>query len=324
MRTTRIESWGLRSFPPRFCLPVLLVVAFPALATQDEGESNQRLLERWRADPAHYARLQRDLKAFWALPAEKRDRLRQLDHSLHEGEPAVRTRLWASLERYSAWLERLPQAQRRLIENAPDRQEKLRLIRQIRERQWVEHLPRKVQEDLSRLPQEKQPAAVARLRQEERQRVRDWKRLVALRPEPAAHRLSRPTRLTDFPPEVQVFVNDVLKPMLGAEEKEQLKNAEGRWPLLTHTLVELSDRHPVLPPILNGPVILHHQDLPMEMKRALTRERLKGTGALLALHRAEGHWPDYALVATELYSHEGKTPPPLGASRPKEFALPVQ
>src|SRR5947209_4318754 len=79
---------------------------------------NQQKLEEWRANPKHNARLHRDLEHFWSLPREERDRLRALDRELHEQDSASQKRFWAVLERYHAWLERLPESDRRRIESA--------------------------------------------------------------------------------------------------------------------------------------------------------------------------------------------------------------
>src|SRR5216683_5219356 len=67
-------------------------------------EHNRRLLEKWRTDPDHFARLQRDYQAFLALPLERQARLRKFDRDLHAEDPAMQARLWTVLERYSAWL----------------------------------------------------------------------------------------------------------------------------------------------------------------------------------------------------------------------------
>ena len=87
----------------------------------DELERNRRLLERWRADPDHYARLQRDLRAFCALPLLRRQQLRLLDHQLHAADGPTQTRLGAVLERYNAWLEALTDEQRQHLLQAPRR-----------------------------------------------------------------------------------------------------------------------------------------------------------------------------------------------------------
>src|SRR4051794_6790444 len=46
-------------------------------------DENRLLLDRWRHEPDHFARLQKALAAFWKLPADERQRLRQLDQDIH-------------------------------------------------------------------------------------------------------------------------------------------------------------------------------------------------------------------------------------------------
>src|SRR5688572_22443826 len=64
----------------RHCWWLLAVAGLAAAAPRDLGdadlERNRRLLDKWRADPEHYARLRRDLKAFYELPESRQQALR--------------------------------------------------------------------------------------------------------------------------------------------------------------------------------------------------------------------------------------------------------
>jgi hypothetical protein len=147
-------------------------------------ERNRQLLNKWKADPDHYARLQRDLHDFWSLPEAKRNQLRQLDHTFHQLDVKTQKRWWRVAERYLAWLERLPPAERQQIEEAKDSSERLQLIRTIRERQWIERLPRKVREDLEKLPPEKRAARIGQLHKQERQQRLQWSRPIGAKQRP--------------------------------------------------------------------------------------------------------------------------------------------
>lgn len=171
----------------RYYLLLLPMLAFLAAATPgQEGasgtpdpaqlERNRQLLYKWKADPEHYARLQRDLRDFWTLPESKRQQIRQLDHAFHQLDTKTQRRLWKAAERYTTWLERLPQAEWQQIERTEDSQERLQLIRAIRERQWIERLPRKVRDDLEKLPAEERSARMAVLHKQERQQRVLWSR----------------------------------------------------------------------------------------------------------------------------------------------------
>src|SRR4051794_34812470 len=157
----------------------LLVGGLTAAAppdSADELQHNRRLLEKWRHDPEHHARLEEDLRAFWALPGWRQRRLRRLDRDPHETDPHTRKRLWGVLERYHAWLERLPESQQESIRAAPDAGERLRLVKEIRDRQWLASLPRAVRENLLKLPADQRAARVTLLRQEERRHREEWQR----------------------------------------------------------------------------------------------------------------------------------------------------
>lgn len=147
-------------------------------------ERNRQLLDKWKADSEHYARLQRDLRDFWALPKSKRERIRQLDQDFHQLDIKRQKQLWKVAERYTAWLDRLPQAERQQIEEAKDSQQRLQLIRTIREWQWIERLPRKVREDLEKLPPEARAAQIVQLHKQERQQRLLWSRPIGAKQRP--------------------------------------------------------------------------------------------------------------------------------------------
>src|SRR5579885_128116 len=300
-RARRIALAGL-------CL-ALAVPAFGLSEPAGEGtvpaaEQNRRLLEKWRADPEHYARLKRDLADFRALPPEQQARLRQLDRELHADDPSGQGQLLRVLERYVAWLDRLPEPDRERIRSAAGTTERLRIIRELREREWIDRLPRKVRDEV-------------------------W----ALHPrDEASLRRAKPTRLGEFPPEVQAFVKGSLLPLLSKEEDQRLQAAEGQWPLYGRTLLELAEaHHERFPRPKKGPLPVNFQTLPQPV-----RERLMGKDKGMAkvftsrqwqpVRAKQGKWPDFAIAFTETYRKMGRgdLPQQLGPSRPEEFTPPWQ
>jgi hypothetical protein len=166
-----------------------------------------------------------------------------------------------------------------------------------------------------------QAKRVAVLREEERksrQEWADWANAVKTRINPGS-RPKRPARLTDFPESVQNFVSNRLTRMLSDEEKERLTKAEGKWPRLANTILELSEKHPVLPPLPAGPIVRYNQ-LPPEAKAFLSNKKK----AREELAKNLDKWPQFALAASDLMKQEKHTPPPLGASRPAEFDEAIQ
>jgi hypothetical protein len=289
-------------------------------------EHNRRMLQLWRSDPEHWARLQQDLRAFAQLPAAQQERLRRLDRELYQLDPDQRKRLLRVLERYTLWLERLPAEDRAELEAARDTQERLARIRAIRQRQWLDRLPERTRAELERLPPEERSKRLVALVQREKRLQREWSRPRKVGPD---QRQLKPARMEDFPPEVQTFVRDHLLPQLSGEEKKQLSQARGQWPELPRLLVQMTERHLSLPPLPGHP-IRRYADLPYGAMRLLgQREELEKQPAWKKVEQKEGKWPDFALACNELLRAHVRTAtsgsvPPLGASRPKEFAEPVQ
>jgi hypothetical protein len=313
----------MRRFGP-VLLTLLLGAAVPVLALSDsapdELDHNRRLLERYRADPEHYARLLQDLRAFQALPPARQEKMRRFDRALHEEDSDTQTRLWEVLERFVVWANRLPEADRVRLEDTTQPTEKLALVRELRQEEWIDHLPKLEREDLLAMTPAMQAKRVAVLREEERksrQEWADWANAVKTRAAPGS-RPKRPARLTDFPESVQNFVSNRLTRMLSDEEKERLTKAEGKWPRLANTILELSEKHPVLPPLPSGPIVRFNQ-LPPEAKAFLSNKK-----KAQELFKNLDKWPQFALAACALMKQEKRTPPPLGASRPAEFDEAIQ
>ncbi|HBI45145.1 MAG TPA: hypothetical protein DDY78_20150 [Planctomycetales bacterium] len=306
-------------------LMMLIAAALPVLAVSESApedlDHNHRLLDRYRADPEHYARLVRDLHAFQSLPADRQEKMRQFDRALHEEDSDTQKRLWEVLERYVAWVDRLPDADRKNLDDAAEPTEKLDVVRDLRQKEWIERLPEAERKDLLLMSAPMQAKRVAVLREEERknrQEWADWANALKTRSNPGS-RPKRPVRLTDFPEGVQTFVTKLLTPMLSDEEKERLKKAEGKWPRLANTILELSEKRPVLPALPTGPTERFNQ-LPKETKDFLSNKKK----ALEELRKSAGKWPQYALDVTELMKKEKRPLPPLGASMPAEFHENVQ
>ena len=67
--------------------------------------------------------------------------MRQLDRDLYAADAVTQQRLWGVLERYSTWLDQLPATDRGRIEAAGNPEQRLRLIQELRDKQWLAYLP---------------------------------------------------------------------------------------------------------------------------------------------------------------------------------------
>jgi hypothetical protein len=324
MRTTsfrrRAALWA-----PWAALAVAVLYGLPrGLAEGDISslEANRRLLEKWRGDPAHYARLEQDLRAFLELPPERQEHLRKLDHDLHAEESAVQSRLWRALERYAAWLDRQPPDQRQRIDAAANGVERRRAIREIRQQQWLDRLPEAVQRRLKKLPDDERTREIARLQAEEKRQRQQWQLAIAHWDDLIQPKRPPLARLEQFPVEVRNFVENVLTPLLTDEERRDLKAAENQWPLYPRTLVRLADNHPVLAP--GAPhVVRRIDDLPVELRDRLTK--LKNWPPPFVT-KAEGKWPEFAIAVANLVRKRkaGPLPRQFFPARPAEFPAPIR
>jgi hypothetical protein len=302
----------------------LVVLALPVLASSEPSsedlDRNRRLLEKWRADPEHYARLKRDLKAFHAMPRDRQDRLRKLDHDLSEADSRTQRQLWNVMERYANWFDRLPEADRQRIEAAGDREERLHVVQTIREQQLLDRLPRKTRDELAKLPEEQRRAELVKFRKETQRLRREWR--LAMRPlTNPVPLVGKPAKLADFPADVQAYVRDVIKPQLSATEKDRLNEAEGKWPQLAQVILELAEKHPLTLPGPVGP--MRFRDLPADVRQAMPPKGLTGPEKK-RLQNAADKWPDYAVEFTRIARQNKVTlPRQLGPCTPKEFAQPI-
>jgi hypothetical protein len=270
-------------------VPAILV---PLVGFADPGpslEENRQRLEQWRQDPEHLARLQRNQAFFRRLSPAAQEQLRKLDRDLNEERPGMRARLKGVLERYTAWLDSLSEAERKSIENAPDRKTRLERIRELRQQQWIKRLPHAQQEQIKNAKDKERSELIRKLWQDDLERRADWR--AAERNWDMTHRpKQQPVSPATLPPEMQQYYEKGLKPLLNKEEEKRLKEAEGKWPRYPRVLVELADSHPLS---VLGPIGPTHID---ELGAGFQQKFQSDKKLLLRLKQAEGKWPDFGAV----------------------------
>ncbi|MBY0229788.1 MAG: hypothetical protein K2W96_10950 [Gemmataceae bacterium] len=274
----------------RTCLSLSLLLAMLACAAaSDESalESNRQRLAAWRADPARHARLVEDLKAFYALPAERQAQLRGIDEKLHAGDAAKQARLWSALERYAGWLERQPEETRKAVAEAADARSRLSLLRSLREKDFVEGLPKRERDELAKLADKVE--WTKELREDERRRRAGGKPL---------------------PLRVRVFIREHLMPALPASERSALAREESKGEAQLKKVKELAEQHLLLRKLPKAPASF--ADLPKGMK-----SRLKEADK--AALRKTRSWLAFALELEKACRRERMEPPPLGACKPDHW-----
>jgi hypothetical protein len=307
----------MKAFPfSRVGLRMLLLGGLICLlggsADRDTLERNQQRLEKWKADPEQYARLLGDLRSFFALPPERQAALRDIDTKIHSGSLAKQARIWGVLERYNDWLDRLSNDDRRRVLDAPTTEDRLAVIRFLRDRDWAERAPPVIKLELSKLPPEQRLRRIAELREEERQQRRAWDKTLPPLPDDTP----RPRHFDELPPEVQEFVRNDLAAAISPESIGWLLAAEGMWPEYPQRLAELSRAYVTYRPSPSLGPIRTMRDLPNDLAKLYRAE--KGKVNFKGLAQRQG-WPDFAITFERICREQKIRCPELGACHPQQF-----
>lgn len=264
--------------------------------TSNDLETNRRLLREIRANnPEYYVRLQRRHELFHALPVAKQEEVRQLDRDLFDKEPQTQAHLFRVLEEYVAWLTRLSESDRQRVLAAPSRQDRLKIIQELRLQQWIDHLPAAQKEELRREPDaKKRLATIDQWRREELAWRQDWSDIRHYTEILKYKGPKLPFRDEKFRADVRVFVDKRLKPMLSPEELNLLQTAADDQNPMTpfrwfRTVFWLSEKHPVLG---LEPKYQSLAFLPKDYQSLLAKTPAT---AMARLKAKENKWPDFPL-----------------------------
>jgi hypothetical protein len=281
-------------------VPPLFAVPEPSAA---ELKANRAQLEEWKKDLEQLARLRRDLRTFLALSESRREQLVKFDADLQT--EAAYGRLWNVLARYAEWLEGLSDADREAVRSAPDRTARLKIIRELRDQQWIRMQPLAERKKWAGLTADERGKRLLELREIARDgrarwqlAMRFWKELESGRPVPV--------RLTDLDPRDERGVVEYLSNTLTPAEKEQLARLEGKWPAYMQTLVANADRHPLA---LIGPYARFNK-LPKDVRDRMVGST-KSLPAPVAISKYEmAPWPALARAVIEYNNAKNLGPLP--------------
>jgi hypothetical protein len=276
-------------------------------------------------------------KLFRELPSDQQERIRTLDRQINAQEPAKRDRSFRLLETYAAWLQRLPDADRKDVLSAATHEKRLEAVREVQRKQWIAGLPAAQRQQFNDVPAEVKADLIKKWKAEEEKNRDAWAtarmRWEAVRtgrqPWPFADEKMRKevlayviatyhpdepnrSRLTSFGPD-------------GGDAgrmKEALERAEkGEWPLLGKAVYDFSKKYEMLPEPRNGRPVIEIADLstwPAAVKHFENRPN-----ARRKVEPSVGKWPEFALaVHAEIHSVKlGANLPShqLGPCRPDEL-----
>src|SRR5262249_48613619 len=145
--------------------------------TADELQANRRRFEQLRRHPEVLAKLRDDAEDFFKLTKERRRQIVQIHKELHQESAAAQARLYNVLDRYVEWLEllnRTDKDSRKQLEEVKDKNERLALIKEMREQQWIKDQPKAIRDKVAQLKGAERKAFVAKEKDEERQRKLEW------------------------------------------------------------------------------------------------------------------------------------------------------
>jgi hypothetical protein len=292
---------------------LLLVLAFGAIATlavtaADGDGPRARLLEIKGTDPERYSRIRKNYERFRAMPAAQQERLRTLDRQLHEEDSQTRARLMQVMDDYAAWFTRLPDEDRRRIQSTTTADEKLRVVREIRNRQWVAQLPQAARDELKAAPANKKQDVLDKWRADERKQRDEWASARRAWDVFGGERPKVPFQ--DAMGDMTAFVEARLLPLLTPSERSKLDDARrtGNPFHLVRVVTELAEAHPVLGLELKYTTF---RSLPDDYRAVVAASGIKVP---------EGAWPAYPLAVTDWVRSTGKgMKQQLGPATAKEF-----
>ncbi len=301
----------------------------PDLTTED-FRRNQRELERRRGEPGQYERLKQALADFHTLPVEEQDRLRRLDRELHEEDSYTQVRLLAVLHRYTAWLAHLSPEDGRRITEAADADERLRSIKEMREKEWVQSLPAANRREIEAKQGKERAALIHAFRDTESRRRREWADVVLRAAQSAELSHAAGLRLIDLPPELQTFIHGNLRPLLSRSETGKLDRSEGQGSAYARVLLELADKYGWAIPGSKDPnkptdvasLNKHFRGLVLQPARLTDKEKEK-----LSKMRTDQKWPEFGIDAMEfirLRNYRLTKQPDWAPCRPADFDPAIQ
>lgn len=286
---------------------------------------------------------ERLIEQFRTFTPARQQQLRTLHQKLNDPTAVDRGLLLRTLETYSVWLTRLPDADRKKVFDAAPEQ-RLEVVQQVSEKRWRESLPQRQQESLKHVESaEERLELLQAFRGEEKSRREEWE--IADRVWRATGGKVQGKDYKPWPfdqPGVEKQVDQYIQAAFGIDPKgvkpkadkgkadplpatcrltpqeaaELLECHEAvgrgeRWFNYVVMLLRLSEKYPTLPrPGPNGgKLIVQRNDLPPGYQ--MPKEDVLKRRAIV------GKWPDFAEEVAK--PNKDAKLPPLGPCKPDEF-----
>ncbi|HKB06528.1 MAG TPA: hypothetical protein VKD90_30310 [Gemmataceae bacterium] len=330
-------EWKLKSVHRRGFFRVRVVLSFclltSAFCISAAGEGT--------LDPDNAEYLRRQNVWFRAQDPGRQQQLRKLHAEFQALDPDDRARLTRVMQTYNAWLAKLSDADRKRVLDAPNGAARLEVVRELREREWVESLPRPYKEEYAKAEGDARRQKVQEWRAEEAERREEW--AVAQRTWGEFSPGKVPAVFAgEGRAQVDLYVAN-LKPNLSEPERKAIDDAKaaadefGNYFWYAFEVARLSHLHPILPGRVGPKDFASLDDAVKDhlVKNDPQHFKRKGNQIVFLgderkeLRRSQGRWPEFALELAD-YCQKNKLtlPTPLGDCRksdmPPEVAAAVE
>ncbi|HJZ93752.1 MAG TPA: hypothetical protein VKE40_22950 [Gemmataceae bacterium] len=317
-RTRTHDGRRRLAWPSVVALHSVLVTTLVATASHDAPVNPD--------DPAY---LRRQYAWFRAQEPARQQQLRKLHEDFQALPQEDQARLTRVMQTYNAWLTRLPDADRERVTAASTAAARLEAVKDLREREWVEMLPKPYRDEYVKLDVDARRQKVQEWRAEEAERRDEW--AIAQRTSGEFQPGKVPAIFTgDGRAQIDAFVAN-LKPNLSENERKALDEAQaaiddGNYFWYAFEVARLSHLHPILPGKV-GPK--DWASLPIEDKNYLLQNdkhfAKRGWQELKELRRTQGRWPEFALeLADYCQKNKFELPVPLGDCRKLQMPAEVR
>jgi len=265
-------------------------------------------------DPGEVDFLRRQYAYLQSLPPARQQQIRTLDAELNALDQETQDRLRKVMANFNYWLAHLPEDDRNRVVEAPTANAKLKIIGELKDREWLETLPKAYREKYAKATHADRFRLLDGWREDERLRRDEWQ-FVRQNWKEFQDEASPPLipQGLEFRKELDTFVQN-LESQLTQEQRDRLHRVRGMVQdqrasiSYLKLVVELADRNPLLPGPQDGP--RNFEALPRADIVALERNKKKQFNQL---QNAQGRWPEYAIAVTNYAAkHAISLPRPLG------------
>jgi hypothetical protein len=250
-------------------------------------------------DPYDVKSLRREYEYFQSLPPARQQQLRDLDRGFNDLDPETKERLQRVMVNFNYWLAHLPEEDRKRVVDAETPTARLTFIREIKDREWIETLPKAYRDKYAGAKEVERSRLVTLWREEDRERRDEW---LFVRQNWKDVQEDSPVLVPEGPQfraHLDAYAHN-LESQVSPQDRERLHKAriaaqEGRMYAYWRVILELSERYTLLPGPPDGP--RNFESLPKSL--AVSLEQKKNKAYPRALVAAQGRWPDFAIAVTE-------------------------